>query len=120
MGMKAAPCKHSCVWCTSSNEERNDFTKPLTFFLKLKCNLNPGWYKDPRCHAQPLFDKLIERVMIDELHIFLQITDILEKGIIYEVIEWDEKDDFKKSSKDQRGIHLKTFLEAVRVCSVSL
>lgn len=32
--------------------------------------------------------------MIDELHIFLQITDILEKGIIYEVIDWDE--DFKE------------------------
>lgn len=33
--------------------------------------------------------------MIDELHIFLQITDILEKGIIYEVIDWDEVNEIK-------------------------
>ncbi|PFX32617.1 hypothetical protein AWC38_SpisGene2553 [Stylophora pistillata] len=94
MGMKAATCKHSCVWCTCSNEERNDFTKPLTFFLKLKHNLNPGWYKDPGCSTPPLFDVPLERFMIDELHMVLQITDILEKGIIHEVISWDE--DFKE------------------------
>lgn len=33
--------------------------------------------------------------MIDELHMFLRITDILEKGIIYEVINWDEVTEVK-------------------------
>lgn len=33
--------------------------------------------------------------MIDELHMFLRITDILEKGIIYEVINWDEVTEIK-------------------------
>lgn len=33
--------------------------------------------------------------MIDELHMFLQITDILEKGIIYKVINWDEVTEVK-------------------------
>ena len=69
---------------------RNDLAKPLTFFLKLRRKLNPEWYKDPGCRAQPLFDIPLERVMIDELHMFLWVTDILEKGIIYEVINWDE------------------------------
>lgn len=61
----------------------------------MKRKLNPGWCKDPGCRAQPLFDIPLERVIIDELHMFLRITDILEKGIIYEVINWDEVTEIK-------------------------
>jgi len=31
-----------------------------------------------------------ERVVVDELHMFLRITVILEKGVIYKVAHWDK------------------------------
>ena len=52
--------------------------------------MSPNWHKDPGCKTQPLFEIPLERVVVDELHMFLRITDILEKGVIYEVIHWDE------------------------------
>jgi len=61
----------------------------------MKRVLHPGWKRDPGCQAQPLFEIPLERVVIDELHMFLRITDILERGIIYEVINWDEVLKFK-------------------------
>ena len=56
----------------------------------MKRVLHPNWHNDPGCKAKPLFDTPLERVVIDELHMFLRITDILEKGVILEVINWDE------------------------------
>lgn len=52
--------------------------------------MSPNLHKDPGCKTQPLFEIPLERVVVDELHMFLRITDILEKGVIYEVIHWDE------------------------------
>jgi len=61
----------------------------------MKCVLHPGWNRDTGCRAQPLFEIPLERVVIDELHMFLRITDILERGLTYEVINWDEVLKFK-------------------------
>ena len=60
------------------------------FSKKLKCTLGPNWHKDPGCKAQPLLDIPLDHVIVDELHMFLRVTDILEKGVILEVINWDE------------------------------
>lgn len=59
------------------------------FFHQVKRVLSPNWHKDPGCKAQPLFNIPLERVVVDELHMFLRITDILEKGVIFEVVHWD-------------------------------
>ena len=37
-----------------------------------------------------MFDIPLDHVIVDELHMFLRVTDILEKGVILEVINWDE------------------------------
>ena len=62
----------------------------MSFFKKLKRTLGQNWHKDPGCKAQPLFDIPLDHVIVDELHMFLRVTDILEKGVILEVINWDE------------------------------
>lgn len=49
-----------------------------------------NWYKDFGCKIQLFFEILLERVVVDEFYMFLRIIDIFEKGVIYEVIYWDE------------------------------
>ena len=39
-------------------------------------------------------------------------------NIITEIIDWDKSDDFEKSSKEPRGIHLKTLVNEIRSCGV--
>lgn len=68
----------------------------------MKRVLHPGWNRDPGCRAKPLFEIPLDRVVVDELHMFLRITDILERGIIYEVINWDEVLKFKLKLNELR------------------
>lgn len=56
----------------------------------MKRQLGPNWPKDPGCEHQPLFKIPLKDIVIDELHLMLRVTDRLEKGIIFEVIDWDE------------------------------
>lgn len=70
----------------------NDLSKPILFFFfhKLKHSMDINWQKDPLCKAKPLFDIPLDHVIVDELHMFLRVMDILEKDVIFEVINWDE------------------------------
>lgn len=62
----------------------------------MKRHFGPRWHKDPGCEHQPLFKIALEDIVIDELHLMLRVTDRLEKGIIFEVIDWDEVRIMKK------------------------
>ena len=79
-----------CIFIYLMFLHRNDLTKPISFFMEMKRVLHLNWHKDPGCKAKPLFHIPLERVIVDELHMFLRVTDILEKGVILEVINWDE------------------------------
>jgi len=57
---------------------------------EMKCLLHRQWKKDPGCKEQPLFTIQIDHVIVDELHLLLRITDRLEAGLIYQVLDWDE------------------------------
>lgn len=62
----------------------------------MKRHFKPRWHKDPGCEHQPLFKIALQDIVIDELHLMLRVTDRLEKGIIFEVIDWDEVRIMKK------------------------
>lgn len=49
-----------------------------------------NWHKDPDCKHQPLFKIPLDHVIVDELHLMLRVTDRLEEGLIYEMLDWDE------------------------------
>ena len=57
---------------------------------EMKRLLHQQWKKDPGCKEQPLFTIPIDHVIVDELHLLLRITDRLEAGLIYQVLDWDE------------------------------
>ena len=52
--------------------------------------MGPNWHKSPGCQSPPLFSIPLDHVVIDELHMLLRVTDRLEKGLIYDMIYWDE------------------------------
>ncbi len=52
----------------------------------IKRHFGARWHKNPGCEHQPLFKIALEDIIIDELHLMLRVTDRLEKGIIFEVI----------------------------------
>ena len=49
----------------------------------------PNWHKDSGCQHWPL-SKIPHKVILDELHLMLRVTDWLEQGLSLEVIDWDE------------------------------
>jgi len=57
---------------------------------EMKRLLHRQWKKDKECKEQPLFTIQIDHVIVDELHLLLRITDRLEAGLIYQVLDWDE------------------------------
>ena len=59
---------------------------------QMKRKLGPHWHKQPGCQHQPLFNILLDQIIIDELHLMLRVMDRLETGLILEVIDWDEVD----------------------------
>ena len=52
--------------------------------------LDGTWSSQPGCHSQPFFEIAPGNIVLDELHLMLRITDRLEQGIIFDVLQWDE------------------------------
>ena len=62
--------------------------------------LHSQWKKDPGCQEQPLFTIPIDHAIGDELYLLLRITDRLEAGLIYQVLDWDEVSLIHRSKKN--------------------
>ena len=52
--------------------------------------LGPDWQKSAGSQDQPLFKIPLENIIIYELHLVLRVTDRLEDGLNFEVIDRDE------------------------------
>ncbi|XP_068739073.1 uncharacterized protein [Montipora capricornis] len=77
-----------------------------------------NWHKDPSCNHQPLFKIPLDHVIVDELHLMLRVTDRLEEGLIYEMLDWDEEDNFGKQKSQWTSTHLDRAVTAIRSCGV--
>ncbi|CAB4435084.1 unnamed protein product [Rhizophagus irregularis] len=75
LGMKSANALHFCPWCDCSKNEINIISKKINKSMdNVKSNYNQinGHIKEPLFHMIPLHNWVV-----DELHIFLRITDRL-------------------------------------------
>ena len=71
---------------------RQDMSKGLNVYWhsNIRRQYHTNWHKDPGCKHQPLFKIPLDYVIFDELHLMLRVTDRLEEGLIYEMLDWDE------------------------------
>ena len=100
-GIDAANSKYACIWCTCSKDDRHKVDKEwsITDVEKGARTINsiitasklPA--KSPKrfnCSRTPLFQAVpIHRVIIDNLHLFLRITDNLINLLITELRRMD-------------------------------
>ena len=96
-GIDSTTCTHSCIWCKCPKEERHNMklkwsitdtqkgartVEEMTTLSKLRKN-NKNRYN---CSYQPIFSFIpIHRVVIDTLHSFLRITDVLINLLIRDI-----------------------------------
>ena len=52
--------------------------------------IDDDWINQPGVENLPIFDIPLDRVIIDELHLLMRITDRLEEGLIRELDYLDE------------------------------
>ena len=55
------------------------------------------------CVMQPLFEVPLVRIIIDELHLMLRITDVMLGNLIDDAMERDEKEDNLKTLSMEKG-----------------
>ena len=98
-GIDNATAKFSCIWCKCSNDERWDMRKSwsafdprkgartiaeIEAFLKLPKTRRKG------CHEKPIFHFIpIDHTIIDSLHLYLRITDLLINLLIQDLRRQD-------------------------------
>ena len=56
--------------------------------------------------------------IVDELHLMLQVTDILIENLVSECSDWDHEVVLDKKG-EAKGTHLKNLIQVIRSCSVS-
>ena len=88
-GIDSATCTYPCIWCKCPKEERHNMklkwsitdeqqgargVEEITTMSKL-CKNNKNKYN---CSHEPMFSFIpIHQVVIDTLHLFLRISDVL-------------------------------------------
>ena len=108
--------------------DRGDMTKPDNFYdchpmkrtleeMQEMAKMRPG--ENYCCVHQPLLNLPVDHIILDELHLMLRITDILINNLISDAMQWDEKDDIRKTRNVPKGEHLKRLLDTIRSCGVS-
>ena len=73
------------------------------------------------CH-KPLLTIPLDKIILDELHLMLRITDILLDNLIEDAMQWDDKESnssAKKRANIEKSEHMKRLVEAINNCGVS-
>ena len=126
MGLKGATSLYACLWCKIHKDKRwetdkhfQHFNSPLMMrtLLEIKELVKKG-KGDCCCVKVPPLNIDLDHVIVDELHLLLRVMDVMLDNIITEVIDWGKDEDFEKTSKEVRGIHLKKLVTEIRSCSV--
>ena len=124
-GVEAANAEHACVWCKCPKNQRWDMS--LTWSIqdqskgartveeiKDKCKLGKTSKKRFNCCHPPIFPFVpIQRVIIDSLHLFLRIADVLINLLIRDLRILDGID--KATNFDQAKLGNTTNMKAYQV-----
>ncbi|XP_057293784.1 uncharacterized protein LOC130622344 [Hydractinia symbiolongicarpus] len=88
LGMESANNNHSCIYCYISEAKRQDLRNNGEQRV-----MHGYWEKDNGCANPPIFPSVpVTSYIIDELNLFLRISDQLEDALIQSVIARDEKE----------------------------
>jgi len=126
LGMNAANSTYACIYCKIPKTDRWDMSKPENHYWEEGMARTLNEMKENACKAsannygclyQPLLYIPVENVRIDELHLFLRITDILERNLIHACIEWDTTDGVDPPSGTR--IHLSSLVKSICECGVA-
>lgn len=110
-GIEAANSEHACIWCKCPKQQRSNMALSWSIQdqskgartieeIQEKCKLGKTSKSRFNCCHPPMFPFIpIERVIIDSLHLFLRIADVLINLLIRDLRILDGVD--KATSLDQ-------------------
>ena len=92
-GIESATCNHACIWCKCPASERHNMKAEWSFTgngartiseIQICCKQPKA--KRFNCTNMPLFPSIpIDHTIVDILHLFLRVTDVLFNLLIIEV-----------------------------------
>lgn len=126
MGLSNATANYACLWCKIHKDQRWDTTKTLNFYnedLNVVRTLDEipkccGQEKSYGCKHEPLININLTKVIPDELHLLLRITDRLLENIIDEVVHRDESQEFL-NPRGPKQVFLTKFVNSVNSLGIS-
>lgn len=71
------------------------------------------------CINQPFLNIPLHRIVLDELHLLLRITDVLVGNLIEDAMEWDDREDFSKKRGEPKGCHLSHLTQVINSCGIT-
>ena len=71
------------------------------------------------CKDMPLLDVPLSKIVLDELHLLLRVTDILLSNLIEDAMELDDKKDFLKKKGEPKGVCLQKLTHLINSCGVT-
>ena len=114
LGLKDSTPEQGCPHHLVKAADRHDMTKPVSYDEgDMTCSLQKmqSGELQPGQKHKPLLNIPLGRVIIDEFQLLLRVTDVLERNVVLEVVEWDAAEGVTSLSK---GPHLKSFLKVVK------
>ncbi|GET00608.1 hypothetical protein GLOIN_2v1728867 [Rhizophagus clarus] len=109
LGMKAANAVHFCLWCDCSKNDINTTSKTINKSMdNIKANYNQinGHIKEPLFHMISL-----KNWVVDELHIFLRITDRLWELMISDLRRETTDEEFGLSAFSCSAVEKKNHMQ---------
>jgi hypothetical protein len=121
LGLGGSLWNYSCPWCRVHKNQRDDITKPLDFdhthgMQRTSHNLKEDVVEnDFGVRTQPFVSIEPEHIIIDELHLLLQISDKLLRNLILDTKTLDDKNAVHGEKSDFLG----QLTEKIIGCGVS-
>ncbi|XP_071107750.1 uncharacterized protein [Haliotis cracherodii] len=120
MGLGGVSCNHSCPWCLVHRDDRHNMTHPLDYFNS--DNMMRNWQRvtehaakrEYGVHHTPLLKIEMEDFILDELHLLLRITDVLEKNLINDAMTRDKE----RAAVKENPKHMGELVKAIKSCGV--
>ncbi|XP_071106486.1 uncharacterized protein [Haliotis cracherodii] len=122
LGLGGVSCNHACAWCLMHRGDRHNMAHPLDYFNSDDMKRTWRQITDHAVQCEfgvqhtPLLKIEVEDFILDELHLLLRITDLLEKNLIDEVKTRDEEE---RTTSREKPTHMDKLVEAIKSCGVS-
>ena len=127
-GLDSASSKYSCIWCICSKDERHidkkwsitdkDEGARTIEDMKAAAKLPKKSSKKYNCSHPPLFDMIpMHKVIIDNLHLFLRISDLLINLLIMDIRRLDGIERVTSPDLDKCR-HMKKYEDLMNKCKI--